>query len=152
MADTYSVERSATVPGSPQAVFDLLTDFHRWTEWSPWEDVDPNLQRRFSGAASGVGAVYEWSGNKKAGQGRMEVTEATPASKVAIKLDFLKPFKSSNVTTFTLTPEGAGTHVRWQMTGPRPLIMRIFGFAFNMDKLVGKDFEKGLDNLARATG
>lgn len=151
MADTYSVERSATVPGNPQAVFDLLTDFHRWTEWSPWEEVDPQLERTFSGSDKGVGAIYEWSGNKKAGQGRMEITEADPANKVGIKLDFVKPFKSSNTTSFTLTPEGTGTHVRWSMTGPRPLLMKVFGFLFNMDKLVGKDFEKGLANLAKAT-
>src|SRR5262245_21889232 len=141
MADTYTVQRSATVAASPQTVYDLVVDFHRWPQWSPWEELDPDMRRTHSGSGSGVGAVYEWSGNKKAGQGGMEITETVPAGKIGVKLDFVKPFKSSNVTTFTFAPDGDGTRVLWSMTGPRPFLMKVFGFAFNMDKLVGKDFE-----------
>jgi uncharacterized protein YndB with AHSA1/START domain len=144
---TYTVERSATIAAPAQTVFDLVADFHNWRRWSPWEDLDPDLRRTYSGAESGPGAVYEWSGNRKAGQGRMEITDAKAPSHVKIALDFVKPFKSSNTTTLTLTPEGQGTRVLWSMTGPKPLFMRVFGFAFNMDKMVGKDFEKGLARL-----
>jgi len=151
MADTYTVERSATMTAPPQAVYDQLVDFRRWVHWSPWEELDPALQRTYSGAESGVGAVYEWSGNKKAGQGRMEITEAVPASKIVIALDFIKPFKASNITTFSLTPEDSGTRVVWSMTGSRPLLMRVLGFLFNPEKMVGPDFEKGLAKLQEAT-
>ena len=149
MADTFTVERSATLPAPPQAVYSLLADFHEWPKWSPWEELDPDMERTHSGAQSGVGATYAWKGNKKAGEGRMEITEAVPGSRIAIDLDFLKPFRSTNKTLFTLVPEGAGTRVTWTMTGNRPLLMRIFGLFFSMDKLVGKDFEKGLANLAK---
>ena len=147
---TYTVERTAVVPAPPQRVFDLVSDFHLWRRWSPWEDLDPDLRRTYSGADAGTGAVYEWSGNRKAGQGRMEIVDATATSHVAIALDFVKPFRSSNATEFTLTPEGEGTRVRWSMTGPRPLLMRLFGFLFDMEKMVGKDFEKGLLQLRTA--
>ena len=63
----------------------------------------------------------------------------------------MKPFKSSNITTFISPRRRPGTQVMWTMIGPRPLFMRLFGFFFNMDKIVGKDFEKGLANLKRAT-
>jgi len=147
---THTVERTAVVPAPPQRVFDLVSDFHQWRRWSPWEDLDPALRRTYSGADTGTGAVYEWSGNRKAGRGRMEIVEATAPSHVAIALDFVKPFRSSNTTEFTLTPEGDATRVRWSMTGPRPLLMRLFGFLFDMEKLVGKDFEKGLSQLRTA--
>jgi uncharacterized protein YndB with AHSA1/START domain len=147
---TFTVERSATIAAAPQTVFDLVADFHQWRRWSPWEDVDPNLQRTYRGAEAGQGAVYEWSGNKKAGEGRMEIVEADSPGKIVIALDFLKPFKSSNTTTFTFTPEGEGTGVRWSMTGPRPLMMRLLGFLFNPEKMVGRDFENGLARLATA--
>ena len=150
MSATYAVERSATLSASPQEVYALLVDFHRWPEWSPWEELDPNLERHYSGTQHGVGAIYSWSGNKKAGQGRMEITEAVPGRKLRIQLDFVKPFKSHNITIFTLFPDENGTRVQWQMAGPRPFLMRMFGFMFNMDKIVGKDFEKGLANLERA--
>jgi uncharacterized protein YndB with AHSA1/START domain len=144
---TYTVERSALISAPPQKVYDLLADFHHWPLWSPWEELDPGMERTHSGAESGVGAKYAWSGNRKAGKGDMTITGATAPSQILIALNFLKPFKSSNTTTFTLTPEGDGTKVLWSMTGPRPLLMRLFGFVFNMEKLVGKDFEKGLAKL-----
>lgn len=148
--DQFEVQRSATVPAPPQAVFDLITDFHRWNEWSPWEDIDPSMQRTFSGAPSGVGAVYEWDGNRKAGQGRMEITAADAPSRVVIALEFLKPFKSSNTTTFELAGSGELTTVTWRMVGPKTIATRIMGIFKSMDKMVGPDFEKGLARLATA--
>jgi len=146
----FTVERSASIAAPPQTVYDLLVDFHKWPQWSPWEELDPGMERTHSGAEAGVGAKYAWSGNRKAGQGDMTITDAQAPSKVQIALNFVKPFKSSNTTMFTLTPEAGGTKVLWSMIGPRPLMMRIFGFVFNMDKMVGKDFEKGLAKLQQA--
>jgi hypothetical protein len=92
--------------------------------------------------------VYEWSGNRKAGSGRMEILEVVPASKVAVDLRFLKPFKSHSTTVFTLREQGNDlTEVTWTMTGPRTLAVRAMGAFTSMDKLVGGDFEKGLARL-----
>ena len=96
MADSFTVERSATVLASPERIYPEIVDFHRWTAWSPWEDLDPDLHQTYSGSDSGTGAIYAWSGNRKAGEGRMEITEAVGASRIDIALDFLKPFKASN--------------------------------------------------------
>src|SRR5687767_8550719 len=118
MADeSYTVERSATIDAPPARVYEQVADFRNWTSWSPWEDVDPALDRTYSGAASGVGSVYGWSGNRKAGQGRMEITEATKPSRVRIDLVFEKPWKARNDTVFTIRPEGSGSRVTWSMTG-----------------------------------
>ena len=144
---TYTVERSLLVEADPARVQRELVDFHRWTAWSPWEDLDPDLRRSYSGAAEGVGSVYEWSGNRKAGQGRMEITEVRPGDAVVVDLRFLKPFKSQSVTTFRTVPEGSGTRVTWSMTGPRTAGLKVMGLFTSMDKLVGKDFEKGLARL-----
>ncbi len=145
----FEVRREADVPAPAAKVFDLIADFHRWAEWSPWEDLDPEVQRTYSGAASGVGAVYEWSGNRKAGQGRMEITAADASSRVVIALQFLKPVKSKNTTTFELTEAGGTTHVSWRMVGPKTFLTRVMGIFSSMDKMVGGDFEKGLDRLSR---
>ena len=99
---TFRVERAKSIQAPPEKIFDLINDFHRWVSWSPWEKLDPAMKRTFAGAASGKGAVYEWAGNSKAGQGRMEITDAAPGSKVTIKLDFLKPFEGHNTAEFTL--------------------------------------------------
>jgi hypothetical protein len=142
--------REATMPTSRAAVYALLVDFHRWREWSPWEGVDPELSRTYSGPDAGVGAVYEWSGNRKAGSGRMEITDAVEPSRVQIALQFLKPFKSSNTTTFELVERDGATQVTWRMVGPQTFMTRVMGIFSSMDKMVGKDFEKGLAQLRTA--
>lgn len=144
---TFTVERSITVDAPPAAVYEQLADLRRWTAWSPWEGLDPQLQRTYSGTATGTGAVYEWSGNRKAGRGRMEITQATAPEAVVVDLAFEKPMRSRSVTRFTLRPQDRGTHVTWTMTGPRPLVMRLMSVVMSMDKLIGPDFEKGLTRL-----
>ena len=150
-SSTYTVERSATINAEPQQIYERIADFHQWMAWSPWEDLDPNQQRTFSGAASGLGARYAWSGNRKAGRGQMEITSAQPPNEVRIALEFEKPFKSSNTIEFSLTSEGAGrTKVRWMMTGPKTLMTKVMGLFTSMDKMIGPDFEKGLARLKDA--
>jgi uncharacterized protein YndB with AHSA1/START domain len=152
--DTFTVIRTGHVGAPPATVYELVSDFHQWPRWSPWEDLDPDMERTHSGAGAGPGAVYEWSGNRRAGAGRMEIVGAQPPTdgpgSVDIALRFTRPFRADNRTRFELAPDASGTQVSWSMTGTRPLPMRLLGFVFNMDKLVGKDFEKGLTRLDAA--
>lgn len=145
--DTYTVERSATIDAPPAFVYDQIANFHNWTNWSPWEGIDPDLERTYSGAESGTGAVYGWSGNRKAGQGRMEITDATKPSRVQIDLVFEKPWKARNDTLFTIAPEGSGSRVTWSMTGKRTLMTKAMGIFKSMDKFLGPDFESGLARM-----
>lgn len=147
---TYVVERKATMAAPAGRVFAALADFHRWPDWSPWEDLDPEMTRTYSGAATGVGAVYEWDGNRKAGKGRMEITDARDPDGLTIKLDFIKPFKARNTTSFALSGDGAGTEVTWTMTGAKTLMTKIMGIFKSMDAMIGPDFEKGLAQLEAA--
>ena len=149
--DTYTVQRSATIAAPPARIYEEIVDFHRWTAWSPWEDLDPQLRRTYSGSEAGVGAVYAWSGNRKAGQGRMEITEAAEPSKVGIDLVFEKPWKARNDTVFTIEPDGAGSRVTWTLTGKKTALTKVMGIFTSMDKLVGPDFEKGLARLKSLT-
>lgn len=148
--DSFSVERSATIKAPPEKIYPLISDFHQWPQWSPWEKLDPNMKRSLSGAPQGVGAVYAWTGNDDVGEGRMEITGATPPTQVNIKLDFIKPFASQNTTVFTLTPQGDSTQVKWVMQGPAPYITKLMTVFVSMDKMVGSDFEKGLSNMKAA--
>ncbi len=147
---TYEVTRSAFIPASPEAIFPLINSFHEWTKWSPWETVDPAMDRTYSGNDAGVGAKYTWSGNRKAGSGNMEIVESTAPRTIRVRLEFTKPFKAVNPTTFTLTPVSGGTEVKWAMTGENKGLTRIFSLFVNMDKMVGGDFERGLKSLSAA--
>jgi uncharacterized protein YndB with AHSA1/START domain len=145
--DSFSVQRTTTVHAPPDKVFALINDFHRWSAWSPWEKLDPEMKRTFGGPDAGVGATKAWTGNSKVGEGRMEILKTAPASKVDIKLDFIKPFEGHNIAEFTLTPQGENTQVLWVMHGPAPFITKLMGVFVSMDTMIGKDFEAGLANM-----
>ena len=145
--DTFRVERSLVVSASPEKVFPLVNDFKNWTAWSPYEKIDPRMNRRYGGAASGKGSTYEWAGNGKSGAGRMEIVESKAPSKIGIKLDFTVPFESHNRTEIVMLAQGQATRLTWSMEGPSPYISKLMGVFFNMDRIVGRDFEIGLENL-----
>ncbi|AYJ50866.1 SRPBCC family protein [Rhodococcus sp. P1Y] len=144
---SFLVERKTTIAASPEKIHALIDDFHNWTRWSPWEDADPNLKRTYTGPDAGVGASYAWSGNRKAGAGAMTITDSKPGQIVVLDLVFTKPFKAKNKTTFTIDPGPNGSEVTWAMTGENNLLFTLVGKIFPMDKVVGKDFEKGLARL-----
>lgn len=147
MGDSFVVEREQRIDGPAAAVYERIVDLRRWQSWSPWEDLDPRLWRGYDGPESGVGARYEWSGNRRAGSGRMEITDVVPDRSVTIALEFVKPFKSKSTTVFTLEPEGSTTVVRWTMTGPKTFMTRFVEVFSSMDSMIGRDFEKGLTRL-----
>lgn len=143
---TFSLSRSTTVDAPADRVRTHLDDLREWQHWSPWEGLDPDLSRTYTGPGSGVGARYAWQGNAKAGAGHLEVTASTP-SRVVLDLVFRKPFRATNVTTFDLAPAGAGaTRVTWTMTGRRNPAMQLLGRLF-FDRAIGRDFERGLARL-----
>lgn len=145
--DKFRVERTAGIKAPPDKIFALINDFQRWSAWSPYEKLDPAMRRTHSGTSSGRGAVYEWSGNGKAGAGRMEIVETSPPSRIIIMLDFIKPFEAHNTAEFTLVPNGDATDVTWAIYGPSHFMTKVMGLFLNMDRLIGKDFEAGLANL-----
>ncbi len=103
----------------------FVEDFDRWKAWSPWEHIDPTMKRTLTGAPRGPGAVYAWQGNADVGQGRMEVIDYAAPTSVTIKLDFIEPMATSNVTQFVLTPNGETTTVTWHMSGPMPFMSKL---------------------------
>lgn len=143
----FHVQRTVSIQAPPEKVFPLINDYHNWPSWSPYEKLDPNMKRTLSGPSSGQGAVYEWDGNNKAGKGRMEITESVPPSRVAMKLDFSKPMEGHDRTEFMLRPNGKSTEVTWAMSGPLPYAGRVMTVFVSMDKIIGSDFEAGLENL-----
>jgi len=149
--DTFRIARSTVIKAPAEKIYPLMSDFRRGMEWSPYEKKDPDMKRSFSGAASGKGAVYEFQGNSEIGAGRLEITDAAPPTKVVLRLDMIKPFQASNVIEYSIVPKGSGSdvasEVTWAMHGQQPLLAKVMCLFFNMDKMVGADFEAGLATL-----
>ena len=145
--DSFRVERSADVQAPPEKIFPLINDLHRFADWSPYERKDPDMKRSYGGAPEGVGARYAWDGNKEIGQGNMEIIESSFPSKISMRLVFLEPFEAQNTAEFTLLPQGEFTRVTWAIHGPCPYVSKLMGLIFDMDQMIGKDFEVGLAQL-----
>jgi hypothetical protein len=144
----FRIERSITIAAPPDRAFAHVNDFHRWVGWSPWEKMDPAMKKTFEGAPAGQGSIYSWVGNKKVGEGRMTIEKSEAPSVVGLKLEFLKPWQATNETTFSFVPADGGTKVTWAMEGEnRAFTAKAFAVLMNMDKAVGRDFEKGLASL-----
>jgi uncharacterized protein YndB with AHSA1/START domain len=145
--DVFRVERSLAIKAPPEKIFPLLNDLKGWSAWSPYEKKDPAMKRTFGAVTAGKGATYGWEGNKNVGKGSMEITEAAQPSKLVIRLDFLEPFEAHNTAVFTLEGKGEATTVVWAMSGPANFISKLMGIFFDMDRMIGSDFEAGLANL-----
>jgi uncharacterized protein YndB with AHSA1/START domain len=144
---TFRIERSATMAAPAADVFAQVNDFHKWEAWSPWAKLDPAAKNTFDGPASGVGAGFAWEGNDQVGVGRMTITESKPAERIAIKLEFLKPFASTAATEYTFKGDGKQTTMTWAMTGEKNFVSKMMCLFMNMDKMVGGQFETGLASI-----
>jgi len=145
--DEFRVERSIVIKARPEAIFPVIGDFHRATEWSPWDKLDPNLKRTFSGADSGKGAKYGWSGNNEVGEGSLEVLEFEPPTKVVMNLHFVRPMEGDNTVTYLLEPQGDATKMTWSLHGPNNFVAKVMQVFMNCEDMCGKSFERGLGNL-----
>ena len=148
--DTFHIQRSRTIIAPQEKVFALINDLHNWPRWAPQDREDSSMKRSFSGAAAGVGAVSEWEGRGNSGKGTMTIMESDALRKIVIQVDRVRPFRARNMNEFTLGPDGAGTKVTWSMTGPNLFIMKLISVFTNMDRMMGKHFEDGLENLKSA--
>jgi hypothetical protein len=144
-SDVFYLASSIDLAVPPETVRPYVGDLRRWTEWSPYEKLDPKMQKKFAAVTEGVGATYEWSGNSKAGAGRIEITGSTPGL-IDIQLAMFKPFPTTNHVQFIIEPRGMGTHLIWSMSGPATFSSKVLGILFT-DKLITRQFTEGLRNL-----
>ena len=149
--DNFRYSRSATIAAPASVLFAQVNNLRAFQEWNPWAKMDPNAKITYSGPASGVGASYAWTGNGQIGEGTMTITEVVPDKLVRCHMDFRKPMKATHTAEFAFAPEGDSTVVTWSMSGTHPFLAKAMGLLINCDKMVGKEFEKGLATLKTIT-
>lgn len=170
--DSFVVRREAVIDAPPRKVFAAINNLRNWESWSPWAKLDPNAETRYEGPGAGPGAAFEWSGDKNVGAGRMTIVDSQPGERVALNLDMRKPFAATSNVTFVLSPNGevsegrwlaralgfggestaAKTHIVWSMTGKAGLMSKAMNLFMSRDKMIGAQFQKGLENLGALLG
>lgn len=143
----FRVERRLRIAAPADQLWPLVGELRGFNRWNPYERKDPLIKGSYSGIAAGVGSRYAWESDK-VGTGSLEVTGQQPGRAVQMKLDFVKPFEAHNLAEFSLQPMTDGaTEVIWRMHGPANFMHKLMGLFMDMDKMVGRDFEDGLQNL-----
>ncbi len=140
------VARSVDIAAPPATVYAIVNNYRVFGKWSPWLAKDPDMKIEFSGARSGVGAKYAWSGNRNVGSGNQEIVAAVPDRQVDTQLIF-NGFSRPSLASFLIEPSAQGSKTTWVLDtdlGPSPLAHY---FGLFMDGWIGTDFEHGLAQL-----
>jgi uncharacterized protein YndB with AHSA1/START domain len=149
--DSFTYSRSIVINAPAEKVFPYINDFKSWTSWSPYEKKDLTMKRMYGATTIGEGATYAWDGNDEVGAGRMMITETNEPSRILIRLEFMRPFAAVNSAEFMLRPVDFGTEVSWVMSGPATFVSKIMCLFFDVDAMIGKDFDAGLAELKRVS-
>lgn len=153
LPDRFHYSRDIIINATPERIFPEVNNLKRWAAWSPFVALDPQCKYTFEGPAEGEGASNTWDGNRRAGKGRMTITESVPYSRIVMRLEFEKPMQAINQTVFTFEPQPAGgTRVTWAMSGDNTKMMgRIMQVFVDCEKICGGMFAKGLADLKTLT-
>ena len=143
----FHVERSATLPASPAALFEHVNNHHKFAVWNPFLKLDPNVKNTYSGPESGVGAVCSWEGNGKVGAGSSTIVESKPGELVRFRMDWKRPMEGTATVDFTFKPEGGQTVVTWAMYGRNNFMGKVMSVFMDCDRMCGPQFEQGLVSL-----
>jgi uncharacterized protein YndB with AHSA1/START domain len=148
--NTWHVERSTVMAAPRPVVWALVSDVSRYAEWSPFLK-DPEMKKEVVANPGVVGSTYAWDGNAEVGAGKMTYTNAKPGERIDIALEFTRPLPGTNQVAYLLADEAQGTKMTWTMDGTYEGVPgfagKVLGMLFDMDTMVGGEFEKGLANV-----
>jgi uncharacterized protein YndB with AHSA1/START domain len=120
MTETRAVVVERDIAHPPEKLWRALTQPHLMEEWLMKNDFQPTVGHHFN-------LRGEWGGTLDC-----EVLTVEPGKSLAYSWDFKHEdpaFDLKSVVTFTLTPTGAGTHLRVEQVGFRPDQKQAFGGA-----------------------
>jgi Polyketide cyclase / dehydrase and lipid transport len=141
----FSLARSITINATPAQIHPWINNLKQMNQWNPWAGQDAKSKISYEGPESGPGAIYTWAGGKM-GEGRFEIKDVN-ALAITARLLMIKPMAADNTVVYTLQPDAAATKVTWTMSGENRFIHKLMHTVMNMDKMVGKEFDKGLAGL-----
>lgn len=145
----YAVEREVTISKPKQEVFDYIKFMKNQDNFSVWNMKDPASKREFKGTDGTVGFIYSWDSQMDdVGKGDQEIKKIAEGERVDMELRFYRPFEATDYAYFTTEmADSASTKVKWGFNGKMPYPMNLMLLFMDMDGMLGKDLQAGLDNL-----
>lgn len=149
MPKDYAIQREITINKPVDSVFNCVKYLKNQNQFSVWANIDPKMKSTYKGTDGTVGSISAWESDvKEVGVGEQEITKITEGKRIDFALRFKKPMDDTAVG-FMSTDAIAGnqTKVKWGINGVFPYPMNIMMPMMNMDTMIGKDLDKGLENL-----
>ncbi len=149
MPKDYAVEREIVINKPVDSVFNYVRYLKNQNDFSVWANIDPKMKSTYTGSDGNVGAISAWESDvKDVGVGEQEITKITNGKRIDFALRFKEPMNDTAVGFMsTEAVTGNQTKVKWGINGVFPYPMNVMMPMMNMDKMIGKDLEKGLENL-----
>ena len=141
---------SVTINAPARVVFDRMNDLSSFDDWNPFPEMDPTATTQHSGAESGLGAVFEYEG-QRLGKGRMEIVSVDEPRQVEVALTFWRGEKVTGRGTslFVVAENPDGTvDAHWTMDQDRGVGMHLMG-TLMFDRMMSGTFVKGLEKLKK---
>jgi hypothetical protein len=145
----YSAGREIIINKPKTIVFAYLKLLKNQNKWSVWGSMDPDMRISFTGTDGTEGFISAWeSDNKNVGKGEQEILKIVDGERLDYEMRFLKPFKSTSWAYITTTALNDNqTKVYWGFSGKMNYPANLMLVFMNMEKMIGNDFEKGLQKL-----
>lgn len=142
----FTITRKAHYRWPPTEVFPHFNSPRMMDRWNPFLKQDPNAKITYSGPEEGVGASSTWE-SEKVGEGTVTIIESRPPEYVKVKLEFRKPMQGTNFAEYKIINDRETSDIVWSMSGRNNFFQRLVGIFINTDKIVGREFENGLNYL-----
>ena len=145
----YSVGREIVVNKPKAEVFSYLKLLKNQNKFSAWGSLDPNMKTEYHGTDGTEGFISAWkSENKNVGEGAQEILKIVDGERIDYELRFLKPFKSTSYAYLTTAAVDSNqTRIHWEFNGKMKYPGNLMLLFMNMEKMIGNDLDKGLQNL-----
>jgi hypothetical protein len=143
---TFQYEKTVAIKAPIDSVWKNVSSLAALDKWSPWNFYDANMKKESSGVDGTVGAIQSWE-SKVVGSGSQTIATVQKPTLFETKLDFYKPQESHGKAYIKLMTDGAGTSVTWGMTGSMPYPFNVMILFMDMEKNMGKDWDRGLSKL-----
>ena len=149
VSNEYYVERSVEINRPKEHVYGYISHLKNHDNFSVWSKMDPAMKKEFRGEDATVGFVSAWdSQDENVGTGEQEIKKLNDGSGIETELRFIKPFEArAQANMFTETSGNGKTKVTWNFRSKMPYPMNIMLLFMNMDEMLGKDLQQGLNNL-----
>lgn len=144
----FRAEKEVVINKPKQDVFNYIKHLKNQNEYGVWAKKDPNIKQDYTGTDGTVGFTSSWKGNSEVGEGSQSITKIEEGQRMEMELHFIKPFDSRSpawMTTEEVSP--TQTKVKWGMSGNMVYPFNILGLFMNMNEMIGKDLQTGLDNM-----